>query len=140
LDLAHQLLAHVEAADEMGRDADFGEAQHQELADAVVEHALAGDRAALLVVEGAGVVLEVLHDGAGFRPLEQHLGLALEDLAAPRKRGSASSSRGVVWSSRSPAAISDSPSGSGCASILRPPAWRSQNPSRLSATIRLKLR
>ena len=46
LDLAHQLLAHVEAAHEMRRHADLVELQHQVFADAVVEHALAGDRAA----------------------------------------------------------------------------------------------
>ena len=84
LDLAHQLLAHVEAAHEMRRDADLGELHHQEFADAVVEHALAGDRAALLVVEGGGVVLEILDERAGLGAFEQHLGLAFVDLLASR--------------------------------------------------------
>ena len=52
------------------------------LGDAVVEHALAGDRALLLVVEGGGVVLEVLDERAGLGPLEQDLGLAFVDAAA----------------------------------------------------------
>src|SRR5262249_602942 len=82
LDLAHELLAHVEAAHEMRGHADVGELHHQVFADAVVEHALAGDRALLLL--GDGVVLEILHDGAGLGPLEQHLGLALLNLAAAR--------------------------------------------------------
>ena len=41
LDLADQLLAHVEPADEMGRDADRAEQGEDMLGDAVVEHALA---------------------------------------------------------------------------------------------------
>src|SRR6266853_3708904 len=84
LDLAHQLLAHVEPAHEMGRDPDLGQPGHQEFADPVVEDALAGDRAALLIVEGAGVVLEILDEGAGFGALEQQLGLAFVDLPTPR--------------------------------------------------------
>jgi hypothetical protein len=48
LDLADQLLAHVEPADEVGRDADRRERGEDMLGDAVVEHALAADRAALL--------------------------------------------------------------------------------------------
>ncbi len=68
----------------MRRDADLGELEHQELADAVVDDALADDRAALLIVETAGIVLEMLHEGAGFRALEQHLAFALVNLAAPQ--------------------------------------------------------
>ncbi len=82
LDLADQLLAHVEAADEVGRHADLGQPHHQVFGDAVVEHALAGDDALLLVVEGGGVVLEVLDQRAGLGPLEQDLGLAFVDLPA----------------------------------------------------------
>ena len=66
----------------MGRDADRAEPQHQILGDPVVEHALAGDHALLLVVEGGRVVLEVLDQGAGLRSLEEDLGLALVDGAA----------------------------------------------------------
>jgi hypothetical protein len=58
------------------------EAGHQIFGDAVVEHALAGDRAALLIVEGARVVLEVLHERAGLGSLEQHFGFAFVDAAA----------------------------------------------------------
>jgi hypothetical protein len=82
LDLADQLLAHVQPADEMGRHADLGQAQHQILADAVVQHALAGDDAFLGAVAGGGVVLEILHEGAGLGSLEQDLGFALVELAA----------------------------------------------------------
>src|SRR4029079_14524185 len=82
LDLADQLLAHVDAADEMGRYADLAELGHQEFGDAVVDNTLAGDRALLLIVERGGIVLEVLDDGPGLRPLEQGFGLALVDAAA----------------------------------------------------------
>ncbi len=66
----------------MRGDADLGDFEHQELADAVVEHALAGDGAAFLVVEGGGVVLEILHERAGLGAFEQHLGFAFVDLLA----------------------------------------------------------
>jgi hypothetical protein len=33
----------------------------------------------LLVVEGGGIILEVLDEGARFRPFIKHLGLALVD-------------------------------------------------------------
>ena len=107
LHLADQLLAHVQAADEMGGDADLGQPQHQVFADAVVEHALAGDHALLGAVEGGGVVLEVLHQGARLRPLEQDLGLAFVELAAaghhcspwrsPRRAGDAMRRRARSW-------------------------------------------
>ena len=57
--------------------------QHQELADAVVQHALAVDGAFFLRVEGGGVVLEILHEGAGFRAFEQDFCFAFIELAAP---------------------------------------------------------
>jgi len=71
----------------MRRDADLGELQHQELADAVVEDALAGDDAALLVIQGARLVLEMLDERTGLRALEQHLGLAFVNLPASRHLG-----------------------------------------------------
>ena len=82
LHLANELLAHVQATDEMGGNADIGQPHHEVFADAVVQHALAGDHPFLLGVERGGVVLEVLHQGAGFRPLEQDLGFPFVELAA----------------------------------------------------------
>ena len=82
LDLADQLLAHVEPADEMGRDADRAEQGEDMLGDAVVEHALAGDRALLLGVEGGRVVLEILDQRAGLGPFVEDLGLAFVDQSA----------------------------------------------------------
>ena len=52
------------------------------LGDAVVEHALAADRPALLRVERGRVVLEILDQRAGLGTLVEDLGLALVDLAA----------------------------------------------------------
>ena len=80
--LANELLAHVQPADEMRRHADFGQPQHEVLADPIVQHALAGDRAFLLGVERGGVVLEILDERTGFGTLEQDLGLALIELPA----------------------------------------------------------
>ncbi len=82
LDLAHQLFAHVEAANEMGRHADVREPREDVFADAVVDHALAVDRALFLGVEGGGVVLEILDDRAGLGSFVEDLGLAFVDLAA----------------------------------------------------------
>ena len=86
LDLADQLLAHVQTADEMGRDADPGERSEDMLGDPVVEYALAADRAALLRVERRRIVLEILNQGAGLGTLVEDLGLALVDLAAAGHR------------------------------------------------------
>ena len=60
---------------------------HQVFADAVVQHALAGDDALLGAVAGGGVVLEILHQGAGLRSLEQDLGFAFIELAAAGHHG-----------------------------------------------------
>src|SRR5690606_35860053 len=53
-----------------------------ELGNAVVEDALALDDFVAGAVAGGGVVLEVLEQGAGFRPLVKDLGLAFIDLPA----------------------------------------------------------
>ena len=82
LDLADQLLAHVQTPDEVGRDADRAEEGEDMLRDAVVEHALARDGAALLGVEGGGVVLEILDERARLRAFVEDLGVAFVDLAA----------------------------------------------------------
>ena len=82
LDLADQLLAHVQAADEVGRHADMVEHGEDMLGDTVVQHALAVDRALLLGIERGGVVLEILDQRAGLGALVQDLGLAFVDLAA----------------------------------------------------------
>ena len=83
LDLADQLFAHVQALYEMGRHADIAQPGHEELAQAVVEHALAVDHVTLLGVVGGGIVLEILHQGARLGPFIEHLRLALVDLVAP---------------------------------------------------------
>ena len=62
--------------------------------DAVVEHALAVDRAALLRVEGGGVVLEILDQRAGLGTLVEDLGLAFVDLAATGHKAVATPSKG----------------------------------------------
>jgi hypothetical protein len=90
LDFLDQLLAHVDALDEVCRDADPVQMREYELGDAVVEHALAVDDIVLLLVEGGGVVLEELDQGAGFRAFIKDLGLALIDTAATIHRGSLS--------------------------------------------------
>src|SRR6478672_122385 len=91
LDLANQLLAHVQATDEMGRDADRRERREDMLGDAVVDDALAADRAALLRVERGRIVLEILDKRARLRTLVEDLGLALIDLAAASHFGNSHS-------------------------------------------------
>jgi hypothetical protein len=81
LDLAHELLAHIEAPHEMRRNPGFAEPRHQILRDPVVEDPFADDCAFLLIVEGRSVVLEVLHQRARLGPLIQNLRLAFIDAA-----------------------------------------------------------
>ena len=76
LDLADQLLAHVEPLDEMRRHADLAELLEQIFGDAVVEDAFALDLVVLLVVEGGGVVLEMLDERTWLGALIEDLGLA----------------------------------------------------------------
>jgi hypothetical protein len=66
----------------MRGDVDFRQLGHQELADAVVQHALARDCAFFLRVERSGVVFEILHEGAGLRTFEQDLCFAFVELPA----------------------------------------------------------
>jgi hypothetical protein len=81
-DLADQLLAHVDPANEVGRDADRRERREDVLGNAVVDHALAADRAALLGVERRRVILEILDEGTGLGTFVKDLGLAFVNLAA----------------------------------------------------------
>ena len=82
LDLADQLLAHIEPADEMRRHADRVQILKHIFGDAVVEDALAVDDLMLLGVEGGRVVLEMLNQGTRLRALVQHFGLAFVNAAA----------------------------------------------------------
>jgi hypothetical protein len=63
-------------------DADLVQMVEDELADAVVQNALAIDDFVLLLVEGGGIVLEELDQRAWLGSLVQNLGLALVDTAA----------------------------------------------------------
>src|SRR3984957_17008081 len=79
LDFLDQLLAHVEAAHEMGGHADGGQLGHQIFADAVVEDALALDGVLLGAIAGGGVILEILDDSAWLGALVKNLGFAFVD-------------------------------------------------------------
>ena len=80
--LLDQLLAHVQTADKMRRNADLCQTQHDKLGNAIVQHALAVERGFLLRVERGGVVLEILDERTRLRPLIEDLGLAFVDLLA----------------------------------------------------------
>ena len=82
LNLANELLAHVETANEVRRHADQPEQGEDMLGNPVVEHALAADRALFLGVERGRVVLEILDQRARLGTLVEDLGLAFVDLAA----------------------------------------------------------
>src|SRR5262249_17668458 len=86
LHLANQLLAHVEAADEMRRHPDIVEVLEDVFRDAVVEDALPVDHLVLFRVEGGRVVLEMLNQRTGLRPLVKDLRLAFIDAAAAAHR------------------------------------------------------
>ena len=70
LNLADQLLAHIEPADKVVGDANLGQTQHQILADAVVQYALAGDDTLFGAIARSCVVLEILNEGPWLRTLE----------------------------------------------------------------------
>lgn len=82
LDFLDQLLAHVEAADKVRRDADLVQVREDVFGNTVVQHALAVDDVMLFLVEGGRVVLEELDERARLRALIEDLGLALVDTAA----------------------------------------------------------
>ena len=64
----------------MGGDADVRQPREHIFADAIVDHALAVDRALLLGVERSRVILEILDDRARFGAFVEDLGLAFVDL------------------------------------------------------------
>src|SRR5579872_569145 len=82
LHFTNQLLAHVEAADEMGRHPDVVEVLKQVLRNPVVEDALALDHLVFLGIERGRIVLEVLDQGSGLRAFIQDLGLAFINAAS----------------------------------------------------------
>ena len=86
LDLADQLLAHVEPADEVRRHADVVEVLEDVFGDPVVEDALALDHLVLLRIEGGRVVLEVLDQRSRLRSFIEDLGLAFVDAATAAHR------------------------------------------------------
>ena len=75
-----QLLAQVQPLDEVVLNPDRVQLGHDVFADAIVDDALALQDGLFRGVEGGGVVLEVLDQGARFRALIEDLGLALVDL------------------------------------------------------------
>src|SRR5882757_9214586 len=81
LDLADQLLAHVEPADEVRRHADLVQVLEHVFRDAVVEHTLAFDDFMLFGIEGGRIVLEVLDQRTWFRSFIENLPLAFIDAA-----------------------------------------------------------
>ena len=86
LDLANQLLAHVEPLDEVGRHADVVEMLEDVFRDPVVEDALALDHLMLLRVERGRVVLEMLNKRARLRSFIKNLRLAFIDAATAAHR------------------------------------------------------
>src|SRR5208337_5304660 len=86
LHLANQLLAHVEALDEVRWDPDVVEMLEDVFGNPVVEDTLTFDNLVLLRIEGSGVVLEVLDQRSGLRSLIQDLGLSFIDAATAAHR------------------------------------------------------
>ena len=80
--LPHQLFAHVEAFDEVRRNADIGQQRKHMLRNAVVDHALAVDRALFLGVKGGRIILKILDERARLWPFVKDLSLAFVNLAA----------------------------------------------------------
>ena len=83
LHFANELLAHVEALNEVRRHADLAEPVENELGDAIIENAFALYDCMFLGVEGGRVILEVLNERTGLRALIEHLGLTLINTPTP---------------------------------------------------------
>src|SRR5579872_7164196 len=81
LHLADQLLAHIEPADEMGRNADIVEILKEILRNSVIQNAFPIDDLMLLRVKGGGVVLEMLDQRSRLGALIEDLGLAFINAA-----------------------------------------------------------
>src|SRR5262245_61574761 len=84
--LADQLLAHVEAPDEVSRHPDVVEMLKDVFGDAIVEDALALDDLVLFRIEGGRVVLEVLDQRSRLRSFVEDLRLAFIDAATAAHR------------------------------------------------------
>ncbi len=83
LDHPHQLLAHVQAADEMRGHADGVQPGHEEFRQPVVQHALAFDRLpGARHADRAAIVLEVLDQRSRLGAFVEDLRLAFVDLLA----------------------------------------------------------
>ncbi len=82
LDFPDQLFAHVEAANEVSRDADGIQMIEDIFGNPVVEHAFAVNNLVFLVVEGSRVVLEVLNQGSRFRTFVKDLALTFVNAPA----------------------------------------------------------
>src|SRR5437667_3334808 len=132
---ADQHVALGEAAHEVGRHALLLEEAEEDLGHAVVEDALVDDRAALLRVEGGGVVLEVLDEEVGIGSGVELLRLALvEQLTAIHRRPPRRARRGPGYAAggapcqrgwRAPAASGGAPRRGrppAASGSLRPPA------------------
>ena len=78
--LLHQGLPVGDLLDVMGGDAVALQHLHQEIGDAVVDHALAGDGALLQAVEGGGVILVGHQHHIGIIRRENLLGLTFIEL------------------------------------------------------------
>ena len=87
LHLPDQLLAHVEPADEMGRDSDIIEVLEDVFGNPVIEDALAFDHLMLFRVKGGRIILEVLDQRSGLRSFIQDLRLAFVDAATAAHGG-----------------------------------------------------
>src|SRR5262249_37979028 len=86
LDLADQLLAHVEPADEMRRHADIVQVLEDVFGYPVVKDPLAFDHLVLFGIEGGRVVLEVLDQCSGLGPFVEDLRLAFVNAATAAHR------------------------------------------------------
>ena len=86
LDFLDQLFAHVDAFDEMGRNANLVQVLKNIFRNAVVEHAFAIDNLMLLGVERGCIIFEKLHQSAGFRAFIKNFGLAFVNFTASAHR------------------------------------------------------